>query len=305
MDLTTQLKLWGPRGSSRCDSLAEAQAYCRALAQSHYENFSVISWLFPRHLRQHLANVYAYCRWADDLADEMNEPQEALRLLAWWEEQLNDLSRASAKPTHPVFIALADTIRSKRLPLAPFRSLLVAFRQDQVQTHYESWEELEVYCRHSADPVGELVLHLSGSASAEKLRLSAAICTGLQLINFCQDVRRDYEKGRIYLPRSERATYGWTDDRFAELAESQLAPDESFRRMLKVQVDRSEKLLRLGSPLTQQLEPDFGFPVRAFVRGGLAIAEAIRRQRYDVWTRRPVIGKWRRAVILLRAWLKR
>ena len=300
MDLAVELKKWGPQGTARCSSLAEAEEYCRALAQSHYENFTVVSWLFPRHLRQHLCNVYAYCRWADDLADETNLPAESLQLLTWWEEQLNELETANASPKHPVFIALSETIREKQIPLQPFRDLLIAFRQDQTKTRYENWDELRSYCEHSANPVGRIVLQLGGQAT-DNLALSDQICTGLQLINFCQDVARDYAKGRIYLPRNESEAFGWSDERFSEQAKSDAKPDQSFRDLLKQQVDRAEQLLLAGSKLSQQCGRDLAFPIRVFLRGGLAICGAVRRQNYDVWTRRPVVSKWNRLWIVLRS----
>jgi squalene synthase HpnC len=301
MDLANQLKLWGPQGTARCSSLAEAEAYCRALAQSHYENFSVVSGLFPRHLRQHLCNVYAYCRWSDDLADEASDAEESLRLLDWWEKQLDELAHENAKPTHPVFIALRQTILDKQLPLQPFRDLLIAFRQDQTKTRYDTWDELRDYCRHSADPVGRIILHLDGQANEANVALSDQICTGLQLINFCQDVARDYAKGRIYLPRNEREAFGWSDERFSEQAKSDAKPDQSFRDLLRQQVDRAEQLLLAGSKLSQQCGRDLAFPIRVFLRGGLAICGAVRRQNYDVWTRRPVVSKWNRLWIVLQS----
>lgn len=303
MDLPKQLAQWGPHGKNLTSAaprptLAEAEQYCRQLATSHYENFSVVTWLFPRHLRQHLCNVYAYCRWADDLADEAASPQQATDLLAWWEGELDHYARSR----HPVFVALRETIERKQVPLAPFRDLLVAFRQDQVRARYESWSELEAYCQKSANPVGRLVLHLGDAASPENIALSDSICTGLQLINFCQDVARDHAKGRIYLPRAERELFGWNDERFAAKAARQLPVDDSFRQMLRQQVDRAEGLLRAGEPLVRQAGSDLRLPVRLFIDGGLAIARAIRQQDFDVWSRRPVVTKWTKLKLLVRGY---
>ncbi|WP_254506791.1 squalene synthase HpnC [Anatilimnocola floriformis] len=299
MDLAAKLAQWGPSGNASRPSLADAEAYCRRLATTHYENFSVVSWLFPRHLHQHLCNVYAYCRWADDLADEIDSPAHALCLLDWWETQLDE-----PESRHPVFVALQETIRQKQLPLQPLRNLLIAFRQDQQQQRYGNWEELRGYCRKSADPVGRIVLHLGASATAENEAFSDSICTGLQLINFCQDVRRDLEKHRIYLPRDERESFGWDDERcyqFAALKPRQPAPD-SFRQLLKVQVERAEQMLHAGEPLLKKVHRDLRLPVRLFIGGGLAIAGAIRQQRYDVWSRRPVVSKLRKLLLLASAW---
>ena len=298
MNLKEELQRWGPDSSAPRPSLAEAQQYCRQLAQSHYENFTVVSWLFPRHLHQHLCNVYAYCRWADDLADEAANPQQASELLAWWEAQLT----LGAASRHPVFVALAKTIQEKGILLRPFRALLVAFRKDQVKTRYETWEELVDYCAHSANPVGRLVLHLGRSATPENVLLSDSICTGLQHINFCQDVARDYAQGRIYLPRVEREKFGWNDERFAQQAASRSPPDESFRQMLKEQVDRAESLHLVDQMFIQNIAPELRLPVRLFIDGGLAIATAIRQQNYDVWSKRPVVTRWRKLMLLVRAW---
>ncbi len=304
-DFAAQLEQWGPTGNAPTPSLVDAKDYCRQFAFEHYENFTVATWLFPLHLRQHLCNVYAYCRWADDLADETASPAQALCLLDWWESQLDERA-----PRHPVFVALQETIREKQIPLQPFRNLLIAFRQDQQETRYENWQQLLGYCRNSADPVGRLVLHLGASATAENELLSDSVCTGLQLINFCQDVRRDFEKGRIYLPREERAAFGWNDERFMETTRTNLGVratspvDDSFRQMLKQQVDRAVEMLRAGEPLVKNVHRDLRLPVRLFIDGGLAIAAAIRQQRYDVWTRRPVVSKWRKMLLLARAWLQ-
>ena len=298
MNLTEELQRWGPESTSPRPTLAEAQQYCRRLATSHYENFSVVSWLFPRHLRQHLCNVYAYCRWADDLADETESAAESMRLLDWWERQL-----AEADSRHPVFIALRETIREKQIGLQPFRDLLIAFRQDQHQTQYETWEELQRYCRYSANPVGRIVLRLGASATAENEALSDSICMGLQLINFCQDVQRDFERGRIYLPREDRNRFGWGDE--PAHASAATAPFAEFlqssREMLKQQVDRAEGLLRGGEPLVKQVHRDLRLPVRLFIDGGLAIVSAIRQQNYDVWTKRPVVTRWRKLMLLVQA----
>ncbi|WP_425617365.1 squalene synthase HpnC [Anatilimnocola sp. NA78] len=298
MNLAEQLARWGPLSDHPRPSLKEAEAYCRALATSHYENFSVVNWLFPKHLHQHLCNVYSYCRWADDLADEAQNPEQATELLAWWEQQLEHREESC----HPVFVALNRTIAEKQIPLEPFRHLLIAFRQDQVQTRYETWDDLLGYCRNSADPVGQLVLHLGQSATAENIARSNSVCTGLQLINFCQDVSRDFAKGRIYLPRHERAPFGWNDDRFALQAASKSPPSQAFRDLLQAQVKRAEDLLRSGESLVQSVHRDLRLPVRLFINGGLAIARAIRQQRFDVWTSRPVVSKWQKLMLLAKGW---
>lgn len=298
MDLAAELARHGPEAPLQSCSLDEARGYCRRLARSHYENFSVVSWLFPKRLTPHLEAVYAYCRWADDLADETGDPAESLRLLDWWEGELNKLP---AQATHPVFVALRETLREFSLPLTPFCDLLSAFRQDQSQTRYEHPDDLLAYCQRSANPVGRIVLALGNSVTPENLLLSDSICTGLQLANFCQDVARDAQKGRIYLPRSGRVPVGWDDNRF--FAEP-LRADEAFRKLLRGETERAEYYLRAGEPLVRQVSREIRWPVRTFLGGGLAIVAAIRRQKFDVLARRPKVSGFQKLTILAASWLR-
>src|SRR5580658_261224 len=193
---------------------AEAERYTRWLATHHYENFNVVSWLLPRRLHQHFYNVYAYCRWADDLGDEVSDPQIALKLLDAWDEELQ--STYSGNQLHPVFIALAGTVRDLDIPIDPFRDLLIAFRHDQTVHRYENWGDVLDYCRYSANPVGRLVLYLAGYRDSARQALSDATCTALQLANFWQDVDRDLEKGRIYIPLDIAAAHGVTESDIVE-----------------------------------------------------------------------------------------
>ena len=186
-------------------SLEEAREYCRRLARSHYENFSVASWFLPKGLQQHFFNVYAYCRISDDLGDEVGDAAASLRLLDEWEAELNACYSNNRSPRHPVFVALAETVREFEIPKREFTDLLTAFRQDQSVARYETFNDLLGYCRNSANPVGHLVLYLCGYRDAERQQLSDYTCTALQIANFWQDVSRDYEKGRIYLPLEDLA----------------------------------------------------------------------------------------------------
>ena len=183
-----------------------AQQYTRWLATHHYENFNVVSWLLPKELHQHFHNVYAYCRWADDLGDEVPDTARALELLHWWERELD--ACYEGKPSHPVFVALRETITAKDIPKQPFADLLKAFRQDQTVKRYPNWDAVLGYCVYSANPVGRLVLYLCGYRDEQRQRLSDATCTALQLANFWQDVSRDLEKGRIYIPMDAAASHG-------------------------------------------------------------------------------------------------
>jgi squalene synthase HpnC len=314
MDLAAELAEFGPTGPRAIVSPDEARAYCRRLAESHYENFTVISRLFPRHLHQHLCNVYAYCRWADDLADESSEvrvrgsvgvdrgqgtgdrEQSAAILLDWWERQL--AAAYVGEASHPVFVALRETIYEYELPKKPLADLLVAFRRDQVQTRYETLEELLTYCEKSANPVGRIVLHLGRAVDDENVRLSDSICTGLQLANFWQDVRRDYEMGRIYIPQENCRRQGWDEPRFAAGR-----CDAAFQELMKPLVDDAESRLLAGQPLVDRVGRDLRLPVRLFIGGGRAVLAAIRRSDYDVWSRRPVVGRLTKLRLLVAALL--
>jgi squalene synthase HpnC len=198
-------------------TLDEARAWCQRLAESHYENFHVASWFLPPALRPHFHAIYAYCRVSDDLGDEVGSTAQALALLDFWGRELDACYEGRAR--HPVFVALAETIRACSIPKEPFADLLVAFRQDQAITRFETIEEVLAYCRYSANPVGRLVLYACGEASgedtAERFRLSDATCSALQLANFWQDVRVDYAKGRVYLPQAEMRRFGVTDETIA------------------------------------------------------------------------------------------
>lgn len=288
-----ELVQYGPHGEAERPSLRAAQAYCRRLARTHYENFSVASWLLPRQLRQHFANIYAYCRWADDLADETGSRQKSLHLLAWWQDQLDDCYAGRAK--HPVFVALAETIGEFDIPIAPFADLLAAFRQDQHQTRYETFDDLLHYCRHSANPVGRLVLYLGRCHNGQTAPLSDAVCTGLQLVNFWQDVRRDWEdRRRIYLPAETLRIFGAGEEEIGRGHAS-----DAFRRALESEVARAENFLQAGWPLVELVAPPLRIEVELFIRGGLHLARAIRRQHFDVLSRRPVVGKWTKARLLV------
>ena len=294
------LEKYGPQAPppAKAITLRQAQKYCRKLARRHYENFTVASFLLPRRLKQHFCNVYAYCRWADDLADETGDPKKSLALLGWWEMQLRDCYRRKGRDRrHPVFIALAETIERFKIPADPFVDLLVAFRQDQRVTRYETIDQLLEYCRYSANPVGRLVLYLGECFSPERARLSDSICTGLQLANFCQDVARDWERGRIYLPRADCHRFGYSEASFAKQE-----CNDAFRRLLAAEVEQAEGFLRAGLPLVKIVPPELQLDIALFIHGGLAILQAIRRQNYDVWTKRPTVTKMEKFQLLAKCW---
>jgi squalene synthase HpnC len=275
--------------------LPEARRYCQILAKRHYENFTVGSWLLPRRLRRHFYNIYAYCRWADDLADEVSNPQQSLALLDWWETQLRDCYRGQI--LHPVFIALAETTESFKIPIDPFVDLLAAFRQDQRVSRYETIDDLLQYCRYSANPVGHLVLYLGECFTIEHAKLADSICTGLQLANFCQDVAGDWDRGRIYLPQADCRRYEYTEAMFARREFN-----EAFRRLMQAQVDQAESYLQAGLPLINMMPKELQLDISLFIYGGLAILRAIRRQNFDIWTRRPTVSKMEKLRLYFGCW---
>ena len=286
-DFAAQLDLYGPaRRHLRQMSVQESRAYCRRLARSHEENFTVVNWLLSRYLQQHFCNLYSYCRWADDLADETGDGVAKGQLLDWWHQQLVDCYRG--RVNHPVFVALAETIEEFQLPRQPFLDLLIAFRQDQTVRRYETFDDLLGYCGNSANPVGRLVLRLGRCYNDDdKVRLADSVCTGLQLANFCQDVARDYDRGRIYLPQQSCRRFGYTETMF-HLREY----NSQFRQLMIHEVDRAESYLSAGWPLVSCVGTELRGPVSLFISGGLAIVRAIRRANYNVWARRPTVSPW-------------
>jgi squalene synthase HpnC len=272
----------------------EGEAYTRWLATHHYENFHVVSLLLPRRLRQDFYNVYAFCRWADDLGDEIGDPAESERLLRWWESELSRLYQGQA--SHPVFAALLLTNQRHGLPIEPFRDLIQAFLQDQKVTRYSTRSELLAYCRYSANPVGRLVLALCGYRDPERQRLSDATCTALQLANFWQDVSVDLEKGRVYIPLEDLERHGCPiQDVLAR------RPTPAFRRTLASLVAWARGLFLEGLPLARMVARRLSVDIELFSRGGLRILDKIEEANYDVLTRRPVISKSDRVVLLASA----
>lgn len=275
-------------------TLAEARAYCKRLAETHYENFHVASWFLPKALRPHFHSIYAYCRISDDLGDEVGDTSAALALLDLWGRELDACYEGRAK--HPVFVALSETIRACSIPKEPFADLLTAFRQDQTVTRFATMQEVLAYCRYSANPVGRLVLYACGEAGEEKFRLSDATCTALQLANFWQDVRVDLGKGRVYFPQDDMRRFGVTDDTIA-----QGAATEAFRALVRHEVKYTRGLFEQGLPLIGMVNRDLALDLDLFSRGGLEILNAIERQDYDVLRARPAITKATKLQLALRA----
>ena len=275
-------------------TLDEARAYCRRLAESHYENFHVASWFLPRALRPHFHALYAYCRIADDLGDEVGDAAQSLALLDLWGRELD--ACYAGRVRHPVFVALQETIRACSIPKEPFADLLTAFRQDQTVTRYPAIEDVLGYCRYSANPVGRLVLYACGEADEERFRLSDATCSALQLANFWQDVRGDYAKGRIYLPQEDLRRWGVSE---STLAAGVATPE--FRALLRHEVAVARQLFADGLPLIGRVGRDLALDLDLFSRGGLEILRAIERQGYDVLSARPRLTPGTKLKLLLRA----
>ena len=271
-----------------------AQRYTRWLATHHYENFNVVSWLLPKELHQHFYNVYAYCRWADDLGDEVPGASRALELLDWWEYELD--ACYLGQPLHPVFVALRETVVAKDVPKSPFADLLKAFRRDQTVKRYGTWDAVLDYCVYSANPVGRLVLYLCGYRDEERQRLSDATCTALQLANFWQDVSRDLEKGRIYIPLDVAAAHGLLEN---DIVERRF--DERYLRLMKNLIARTRALFAEGMPLSKIVDARLSVDLEMFSRGGLAVLDAIVAKGYDTLHHRPAISTGKQVRLLGRA----
>ncbi len=268
-------------------TLAEAQAWCKHLAETHYENFHVATFFLPTALKPHFQSVYGFCRTSDDLGDEVGDTKLATELLAEWRGMLHQCFEQPERSRHPVYVALQPTIAACALPIEPFDDLISAFEEDQVYTHHASLATLERYSRYSANPVGRLVLLVSGYHDAEIFALSDEICTGLQLANFYQDIVTDwFDRGRRYLPADAMERFGVTD---AQIAERRF--DDRFRAMMEFLVGDARARLLRGRRITELVEADLASTLSLFVKGGLAILDAIAAQGYDTLRARPVVTK--------------
>jgi squalene synthase HpnC len=278
------------------DAVADAYAACVRDARRHYENFPVASWLVPREARPHVAAVYAFARAADDFADEGERaPGERHRLLDSWSERLRAAASSDApgppprpgEPAHTVdiFRAVGASIRACSLPVGLFEDLLSAFRQDVDVTRYSTWADLLDYCRRSANPVGRLVLRISGRQSAQLDGWSDDICTALQLTNFWQDLQRDYDLGRVYLPREEQRAHGAREE---DLAAGRMTP--GWQAALEAAVLRTRALFTAGRPLCDVFHGRMRYELRATWLGGTRILDRLAAIRFDVAHRRPALG---------------
>ena len=268
--------------TQRPPALDEAYAHCRRITLGHYENFPVVSWLLPRDLRGPIYALYAYCRSTDDLGDEAEG--DRLALLDEWEAALRRAYDGDADD--PRFVALADTVRRFDIPMDPFLHLIEANRREQRVNRYATFDDLLDYCAYSANPVGHMVLSVFGYRDEKRRRLSDEICTALQLTNLWQDVRRDFDAGRIYLPQDEMRAFGVSED---DLRVHLATPE--FRRLIAFQVDRARACFERGLPLLRRVSGRLRVDLRLFTLGGLAVLDAMERQGYDVLAGRPRLSR--------------
>ncbi len=279
-------------------TLAEAEAYCRQLATSHYENFPLIARLLPRDLRQPFFNVYAYCRWSDDLGDELGDRELSTRLLGWWR---GELARcwAGEEMAHPVFVALQRTAKEFDLSREPFDDLLTAFEQDQRVTSYNTFDELLGYCRNSANSVGRIVLRLCRCDDERSVALSDSVCTGLQLANFWQDVARDADIGRTYLPLEDCERFGYSREELANRV-----TNEAFVEVMRFEVERAREFLQAVRELAPRLRGRLQVVIELFGEGGLKICDRVASIGYRVWEQRPVVTTWDVAWLLAKCLMR-
>jgi hydroxysqualene synthase len=277
-------------------TLSDAYAACVRDARRHYENFPVASLLVPRAQRPHIAAVYAFARAADDFADEGDRSNdERHRLLDGWLLRLRDAvsRRRALRPvapgepahTHQIFTAIGATIHECRLPVALLEDLLSAFRQDVTVTRYETWTDLFDYCRRSANPVGRLVLRIAGYDEPRFDQWSDAICTALQLTNFWQDAKHDFDRGRIYLPLEELQLHRASPD---ALAAGRI--DGPWALALAAAARRTRSLFDAGRPLCDDLRGRLKYELRATWLGGVRVLARLEAAKFDVITDRPTLG---------------
>jgi squalene synthase HpnC len=277
-------------------TLAKAKAWCRNLATTHYENFHVATWFLPKRVRPHFESVYAYCRVSDDLGDEVADTATALRLLNAWGAMLDECYDAPEQSRHPVFVALHETIEAHDLPRNLFHDLLAAFKLDQTKTRFESIAELLDYSRDSANPVGRLVLLVSGYREEPVAFLSDKICTALQLANFWQDVVEDWERGRRYLPGDLMRRFGVSDE---DIAARRSTPQ--FQALMERLVAYTREMLREGGAITQHVDRELATTLDLFRKGGESVLDAIEAQGFDTLRQRPKVSKLRKAQLLASA----
>jgi len=292
-------------GMDTRQSLDQAQAYCSQIAKAHYENFIISNHFTPPHIRQHIENIYAFCRYGDDLGDEAPFPPEIRwSLLDEWEK---DIVEASIKgwngnPRHPINLAVQHTARHFQIPLKPFVDLIQAFKMDQEKLEYATWDELRSYCSFSADPVGHLFLYVYGHDDDELRTLSDFTCTALQLANHWQDIARDHAQQRCYIPLETMENFNYTREDFSNKVD-----DERWKSIIQFEVDRAQAWFDEGKALWAKVDPHLAVDLEMFTLGGEAILQSIRKQQYTTWKKRPTVSKFKQATLFFgakRRWKK-
>lgn len=278
------------------------------LASSHYENFPVASVFLPNHLREPIALIYSFARQADDFADEGDLTiEQRLYLLSQFKDEL-DLLQAYIKPHTRFFATLGQMIKARKLPYEPFYALLDAFSQDVIKTRYDSYDEVLDYCRRSANPIGQLLLHLYGESTPENIQFSDNICSALQIINFLQDIAIDFKKNdgkkRIYMCQDELAAFGITEQQIQDFAENKMPIDENWQQFMQFNLRRVNALLYAGKPLGRILKGRIGFEMRMIIAGGERIISKISQVNGDIFNHRPTLKYWDWLVIFSKALLK-
>jgi len=282
--------------------LVEAQSYCTLIAKSHYENFVISNWFTPKEIKQHIENVYAFCRYGDDLGDDSPfPPNQRLLLLQEWQD---DLQRAAENEwtgpaKHPIHIAIQHTAKEKNIPVEPFIKLIQAFKMDQSSNRCNDWAELKQYCVHSADPVGHMFLYVYGYDKQEMRDLADNTCTALQLANHWQDISRDLDQDRIYIPLDEMEQFGYTLEMY-----EQRVVNEQWRNLLSFQVERAQSLFDEGRKLWPHIDPRLAVDLEMFTKGGESILKSIRRQKFDTFKKRPRVSKFSQLQMILSTWWK-
>jgi squalene synthase HpnC len=261
------------------------------LTLRHYENFFVLGPLTPVRLIPHLSALYAFCRYSDDLADEIGDRDEAAGRLSEWEEELR--RSLAGEAMHPITRALAKSVAQFRLPAEPLFDLLSAFRQDLSVTQFPTFEYLRNYTRRSADPVGRLVLRLYGYDQPELDALSDSICTGLQLANFCQDIGDDSRRGRIYIPLDECVQFDVDPDEILSLN-----PSVKLEKLLRFQIVRAYKFLQAGASLPEKVDGNLRISVRLFLAGGMRLLANVQKDPLAVLRRRVRLNPWQKLATL-------
>jgi squalene synthase HpnC len=272
-------------------NLDDANKYCTQIAKSHYENFVISNYLTPPEIRQHIENIYAFCRYGDDLGDEAPFPPSGrVKLLEAWKQDLSIAAENNwdGNPRHPILIAVADTAKKFKIPVKPFLDLIHAFTLDQTKTIYKTWDELRDYCKYSADPVGHLFLYIYGHDDDELRALSDYTCTALQLANHWQDISRDLVQDRIYLPLQTMDTFGYKIEDYQNKVY-----DERWIKALKFEVDRAQEWFDKGKPLWDKVDKHLSVDLEMFTLGGEEILKSIRKQNYNTWKKRPKVSKFK------------